>query len=114
MEWLLIAIALTLGISFACSLMESMILSTTVAEVEALKRDRPRQGAKLEELRTGIQETISTILTLNTIANTLGSVTIGGLATKLYGDAVLGLISAVLTVTILIFSEVLPKTIGVV
>lgn len=114
MEWLLIAIALTLGISFACSLMESMILSTTVAEVEALKRDHPRQGAKLEELRTGIQETISTILTLNTIANTLGSVTIGGLATKLYGDAVLGLISAVLTVTILIFSEVLPKTIGVV
>lgn len=113
MEWLVIAIVLTLGISFACSLMESLILSTTVAEVEALKRIRPRRGAKLERLKTEIQETISTILTLNTIANTLGSVFIGGLAITLYGEAVLGVVAAVLTLTILIFSEVLPKTIGV-
>ncbi len=113
MEWLALAIALTMGISFACSLMEALILSTTVAEIEALKRDHPRPGKLLESLKANIQETISTILTLNTIANTLGSVTIGALSTRLYGEAILGIISAALTLAILIFSEVLPKTIGV-
>ncbi len=113
MQWLVIAIALTLGISFVCSLMEALILSTTVTEVEALKRSRPRRGELLERLKINLEETISTILTLNTIANTLGSVTIGGLATKLYGEAVLGVISAVLTLGILVFSEVLPKNLGV-
>jgi CBS domain containing-hemolysin-like protein len=113
MQWLALAIALTLGISFLCSLMEALILSTTVTEVEALKRSRPRRGLLLERLKMNLEETISTILTLNTIANTLGSVTIGGLATKLYGEAVLGVISAVLTLGILVFSEVLPKNLGV-
>lgn len=113
MQWLAIAIALTLGISFLCSLMEALILSTTVSEVESLKKSQPRRGQLLERLKMNLEETISTILTLNTIANTLGSVTIGGLATKLYGEAVLGVISAVLTLGILIFSEVLPKNLGV-
>lgn len=109
-----IAILLTLGVSFLCSMLEAMILSTTVAEVEALKRDNPRRGAGLEQLRTGLEETISTILTLNTIANTLGSVIIGGLAIRLFGQAVLGVVSAGMTLAILIFSEVIPKNLGVV
>jgi CBS domain containing-hemolysin-like protein len=113
MQWLALAIFLTLGISFLCSLMEALILSTTVSEVESLKRSRPKRGEMLEKLKVNLEETISTILTLNTIANTLGSVTIGGLATKLYGQTVLGVISAVLTLAILIFSEVLPKNLGV-
>lgn len=113
MELLALAIALTLGVSFFCSLVESLILSTTVAEIEALKRDRPRRGERLEFLKTNLQETISTILTLNTAANTLGSVVIGGLTTRLYGDAYLGLMSGALTLAILVFSEVLPKNIGV-
>lgn len=113
MIWLAVAIFLTLSISFICSLMEALILSTTVTEVESLKRDRPKRGELLERLKVNLEETISTILTLNTIANTLGSVTIGGLATKLYGEAVLGVISAVLTLGILVFSEVLPKNLGV-
>jgi len=109
-----IAIILTLLVSFLCSMMEAMVLSTTVAEVEALKRDRPRRGIVLEQLRTGLEETISTILTLNTIANTLGSVIIGGLAIRLFGEAVLGIISGAMTLAILIFSEVIPKNLGVV
>lgn len=113
MHWLLTAIGFTLGVSFICSLLEAMILSTTVADVEALKRSRPRRGQLLETLKLSLDETISAILTLNTVANTLGSVTVGGLATKLYGDAVLGILSAGLTLAILIFSEVLPKNIGV-
>jgi CBS domain containing-hemolysin-like protein len=113
MTWLILAITLTLSVSFFCSLLEALILSTTVAEVEALKKARPRRGAKLEELKLGLDETISTILTLNTMANTLGSVIIGGLATQLFGEAILGALSGGLTLAILVFSEVLPKNIGV-
>jgi CBS domain containing-hemolysin-like protein len=113
MLWLVLAIVFTLGVSFACSLTEACILSTTVGEIEALKRRRPRRGQLLETLKVEIEDTISVILTLNTIANTLGSMIIGGLVTHLYGDAVLGIASAAMTFTILVFSEVLPKNIGV-
>jgi CBS domain containing-hemolysin-like protein len=108
-----IAIILTLGVSFICSMMEAMILSTTVGEVESLKKLRPKRGKALEQLRSGLNETISTILTINTIANTLGSITIGGMATTLFGHTALGIVSAVMTLAILIFSEVIPKNLGV-
>ena len=107
------AIIMTLGVSFMCSLMEALILSITVSEVEAIKKARPRRGAMLEQLNTQLDETISTILTLNTIANTLGSITIGGLAIELFGQTALGIISALMTFGILIFSEVIPKNLGV-
>jgi CBS domain containing-hemolysin-like protein len=113
MAWLTIAIICTLGISFVCSLMEALILSTTVAEIEGLKKERPRRGQTLEKLKLSLDETISTILTLNTIANTLGSVIIGGLATRLFGQTALGVISGALTFAILVFSEVLPKNLAI-
>ncbi|MBL9192007.1 MAG: HlyC/CorC family transporter [Opitutaceae bacterium] len=113
MTLLLTAIILTVSVSFICSLSEALILSTTVAEIESLKKARPQRGERLERLKLGLEETISTILTLNTMANTLGSVIIGGLATRMFGDAALGAISAALTIIILIFAEVLPKSIGV-
>jgi CBS domain containing-hemolysin-like protein len=113
MTLFLTAIAITVGVSFLCSLSEALILSTTVTEIESLKKRRPRRGELLERLKVSLEETISTILTLNTVANTLGSVIIGGLATRIWGDAILGLVSAVLTVVVLLFAEVLPKSIGV-
>lgn len=114
MLWLILAIVFTLGISFFCSLFEALVLSTTVSDIETLKKKSPVRGALMEELNNSLDETISAILTLNTVANTLGSVTIGGLTTRLFGDAVLGILSAGLTLAILIFSEVLPKNLGVV
>jgi CBS domain containing-hemolysin-like protein len=75
-----IAIALTLGLSAVCSLMEAFILSTTVSEVESLKKRHQRAGGMLERFKTGIDETSSAILTLNTIANTLGASIVGVLA----------------------------------
>lgn len=111
---LALAIAFTLGISFFCSLFEALVLSTTVADIETLKKKSPTRGAIMEELKHSLDETISAILTLNTVANTLGSVTIGGLTIKLFGDAALGILSAALTLAILVFSEVLPKNLGVV
>ncbi|MDR0902258.1 MAG: hemolysin family protein [Opitutaceae bacterium] len=108
------AIVLTLGCSFFCSVFEAMILSTTMAEIESLKQTRRHRGEILEKLKTRTDETIPAILTLNTIANTLGSVIIGGIATRLFGDAILGVVSVAITLSILIFSEVIPKNIGVV
>lgn len=108
-----LAVSLTLLVSFLCSLTEALILSSTTAEIEALKRLRPRRGTLLEQFRHNLDRTISTILTLNTIANTLGATIIGALAAKLFGDASIGIVSAVLTLAILIFSEVIPKNLGV-
>jgi CBS domain containing-hemolysin-like protein len=109
-----LAILFTLGVSFCCSFLEAMVLSTTVAEVESLKRTRPKRGALWEDHKSNLEDTISTILTLNTIANTLGSIIVGGLAIKLFGETILGIVSALMTFGILIFSEVIPKNLGVV
>ena len=109
-----IAVAATLLDSFLCSMTEALILSSTTAEIEGLKRVHAKRGELLEGFRHNIDRTISTILTLNTIANTLGATVIGALGTRLFGDAALGVISAGLTLGILIFAEVIPKNLGVV
>lgn len=114
MQWFILAIVATLAVSFVCSLMEAMILSTTVAEVEALKRDHAKSGQVLEKLKMGMEETISTILTLATIANAFGSATIGALGAHLFSERLLALIMAGFGVTLLVCSEVLPKNLGVV
>jgi CBS domain containing-hemolysin-like protein len=113
MFWLIVAIVLTLDVSFVCSLAEALILSTTIAEIEALKQRRPRHGELLEMLKMELDDTMSAVLTINTITNTLGSMIIGGLVTQLFGHVWLGAASGVMAFTILVFSEVLPKNIGV-
>jgi len=113
MVWLVLAIAATLVISFLCSLFEALVLSTTTAEIEALKKTHPRRGELLEALKGGLDQTISAILTLNTIANSLGSVLIGALAAHLFEETVLVAITVGFGVTLLVAGEVLPKTLGV-
>jgi CBS domain containing-hemolysin-like protein len=109
----ILAVAFTIGVSFLCSLLEAMFLSTTHAEVESLKKQHPRRGQLFEDSRLHMEETISSILTLNTIANTLGAVTVGGIATKLFGQAMLGVVSGLMTLAILVLAEVIPKNLGV-
>ncbi|MDB6167808.1 MAG: hypothetical protein JWM88_672, partial [Verrucomicrobia bacterium] len=113
MHWLVTAIILTITLSFVCSLFEAVVLSTTSADIQALKRLHPRRGELLEMIKHSLDQTISAILTLNTIANTLGAMLVGGLAAKLLDDTELGVLTGLLTVTILVFSEVLPKNLGV-
>jgi CBS domain containing-hemolysin-like protein len=113
MFWLVLAIIFTLSVTFVCSLTEALILSTTIAEIEALKHRRPKRGQLLELLKLGLGDTMSAILTLNTIAITLGSVVIGGLVAHLFGETLIAVASAAMTFTILVFSEVLPKNIGI-
>ena len=108
-----LAVAFTVSVSFVCSMLEALILSTTVTDIEALKRSRPKKGALLEKLKTDLPNTISAILTLNTIANTAGSVLVGGLATNIWGSSIVGWIMAALTFCILVFSEIIPKNLGV-
>lgn len=114
MLWLILAISVTLGVSFICSLLEAISLSTTTAEIEALKKSRPRRGQRLETIRHELDETISAILTLNTIANSLGSVGIGVLGAHLLDDRQLALLTVSFGIVLLIAAEVLPKNLGVV
>jgi CBS domain containing-hemolysin-like protein len=106
-------IIVTIGMSFFCSLMEAVILSTTAAEIQALKKARPRRGALLETLKREIDATISSILTLNTVANSLGSVGVGVLASRFYSNSTVLVITICFGAVLLLFSEVLPKNIGV-
>ena len=114
MPWLVLAIAVTLTVSFVCSLFEALVLSTTVAEIEALKKSRPARGQRLETIKLELDATISAILTLNTIANGLGSVVIGALGAHLLGDKWLAVLTVAFGTVLLVGAEVLPKNIGVV
>jgi CBS domain containing-hemolysin-like protein len=115
MSWLILAIIVTLTVSFVCSLFEALVLSTTTAEIEALKKSRPRRGQRLEMIKQELDKTISTILTLNTIANGLGSVVIGALGAHLFAsDRVLIVFTLCFGAVLLVGAEVLPKNIGVV
>jgi CBS domain containing-hemolysin-like protein len=114
MHWLILAIAVTLTVSFFCSLFEALVLSTTVAEIEALKKTHPRRGQRLEQIKYELDETISAILTLNTIANGLGSVVIGVLGAHLFPDKLLAVLTVAFGAVLLVGAEVLPKNIGVV
>lgn len=107
------AVFFTLGVSALCSVLEAMLLSTRSIEVDQLRRKSPRAAQLLEILRADLEGTIASILTINTVANTLGSITVGALATQIFGSWWLGIISALMTLGILFFSEILPKNIGV-
>jgi CBS domain containing-hemolysin-like protein len=113
MQWLVLAIAATLAVSFTCSILESVILSTTVAEIEALKQSRPRRGQTLELLKVEIDATMSAILTMNTVANGVGSVIVGAFSTRFLGPKGIAVVTPIFAVLLLVGAEVLPKNIGV-
>jgi CBS domain containing-hemolysin-like protein len=110
-----LAIAFTIGVSALCSILEAMILSTTTAEIEGLKKTHPKRGEKLEKYKIELAETSSAILSLNTIANTLGATMVGGLAVKIWPEDanILFKVSAAMALAILFFSEIIPKNMGV-
>ncbi|MFC1601463.1 hemolysin family protein [Candidatus Sumerlaeota bacterium] len=111
---LVIAICVAVFVSAACSLFEAVLYSIPLSAVEALAATGHRSGKVLRELRRQIDRPISAILSLNTIANTAGAAAAGYYAGEVFGSKWLGLFSAVFTFVILIFSEVIPKTAGVV
>lgn len=109
---LIIYIAIALGFSFICSVAEAVILSVSSAYISLMEREGKPTGKLLRDLSVDINKPLSAILTLNTIAHTMGAAGAGAQAAVVFGDAYLGVISAVLTLLILVFSEIIPKTLG--
>ena len=101
-----------LGISFLCSLLESFILSVTHAHISLVSKDRPALGKKLSHFKENINQPLSAILSLNTIANTIGAASVGAITLVEFGSNWVAIMSGILTLCILIFSEIIPKTVG--
>jgi CBS domain containing-hemolysin-like protein len=103
---------IAVGISFICSILEAVLLSLTPAYIKVLKEQKPKVGKLLEQQKKDIDKSIGAILTLNTFAHTLGAAGVGSEAVKMFGEEYMFYISAILTILILVFSEIIPKTIG--
>ena len=107
---------IALVFSFLCSVFEAVLLSVRRPYIETQKDDKPKNAAVWDNLANNINSPLSAILILNTVAHTVGAAGVGAQAMKIFGDAPLtmGIISAVLTLLILILSEIIPKTLGAV
>ena len=103
---------LALFVSFLCSVMESVLLSTTVSFLNVKEESGYKAASIFIRLKNDIDKPLSAILSLNTIAHTIGAAGVGAQATKMFGELYFGIISAILTLMILVFSEIIPKTIG--
>lgn len=112
MTLLIIYILVALGFSFLCSIAEAVLLSVTSTYIALMeKEDRP-SAPVLRALKDDISKPLAAILTLNTIAHTVGAAGAGAQAAAVFGNAYVGVASAILTFMILVFSEIIPKTLG--
>jgi len=112
--WLLaISFALAVGISSLCSLTEAVLYSVSWSYIETLRKKGKKTGDILFQLKSNIDRPITAILTLNTVANTAGASIAGAAAISVFGEKNLYIFSIVFTLTILFFSEIIPKTVGV-
>ncbi|WP_103018930.1 CNNM domain-containing protein [Salinibacter altiplanensis] len=114
MGLLLLYVALAIAVSFLCSMMEAVLLSVTPSYVAALEREGGAVGAQLHQFKEDVDRPLAAILSLNTIAHTVGAAGVGAQATVVFGEAYTGIIAGVLTLLILVFSEIIPKTLGAV
>lgn len=101
-----------LAISFLCSVLEAVLLSTPMSFITAKEQEGKKSATLLKNLKNSVDRPVGAILSLNTIAHTIGSAGVGAEVTRIWGDEWFGLASVVLTLLILIFSEIIPKTIG--
>lgn len=113
---LLLYLGLALGVSFLCSLAEAGILSVPVSHGRYLASQGKRSGERLEKMKKDIDRPLAAILTLNTIAHTVGAIGVGAQSKVVFGDEGYGvfIVSAVTTLLVLVLSEILPKTLGAV
>lgn len=110
---LLIAFAvLSIAFSFLCSILEASLLSVTPSYIASLKKENPPLFQRLRRLKDDIEDPLAAILTLNTVAHTVGATGVGAQVAVVFGEVWLGAASAAMTLAILILSEIIPKTIG--
>ena len=112
MTLLLAYFFLALILSFLCSLLEAVLLSTPGSYASILSKQNAQDGERLERFKENINRPLAAILTLNTFAHTLGAAGVGAQTLELYGEGSVALASGILTLLILVFSEIIPKTIG--
>ena len=99
-------------LSALCSMLESTLLSTPLSYITGLEEQGVKGAHRLKKLKLNPDRPISAILCLNTIANTVGASIVGSLVYEVYGDPLVGVFSTIFTFLILIFAEIIPKTIG--
>ncbi|MBO6584548.1 MAG: HlyC/CorC family transporter [Gracilimonas sp.] len=112
MGLLIFYLILAIGVSFLCSILEAVLLSITPSFVAVLEREDAKSGKILRDLKQDIDRPLSAILSLNTIAHTVGAAGVGAQAQVVFGNAYVSITSAILTLLILVFSEIIPKTLG--
>jgi len=112
MSTLLLYFFLALGISFLCSLLESVLLSMSPTYINVLMKKHPTSGKLLNKLKENINRPLAAILSLNTISHTVGAAGVGAVTYDILGTKWVAIMSGILTLSILIFSEIFPKTIG--
>lgn len=112
MTWLIVYISLALIVSFLCSVSEAVLLSIRRSYVHSLAEEKPQTAKMLTGLLEKLDQPLSAILSLNTIAHTVGAAGAGSQAAVVFGDAMVGVFSGVLTLAILVLSEIIPKTLG--
>jgi len=109
---LLFYLILVLIVSFLCSIMEAVLLSIPLSYLKAKELKGKTTATVLIELKQNIDKPISAIVSLNTIAHTVGAAGVGVQAVKVFGEMYFGIVSAILTILILVLTEIIPKTIG--
>lgn len=107
------AVSVVLVVSFLCSIFESVLLSVTRPQIEVLARDGRRAGSLLASFKENIDVPIAAILILNTAAHTIGAAVAGASYTAVFNPNTLWLFSIVFTLAVLLFTEIIPKTLGV-
>ena len=112
MTLLLIYLTLAVGVSFVCSILEAVLLSITPSYVESVAAQHPKRSKVLVIVKERLDQSISSILILNTFAHTMGAAGVGSQAAYIFGARWETLIAVLLTLVILYFSEIIPKTIG--
>lgn len=112
MTLLIIYLAIAIGVSFLCSILEAVLLSVTPSYVQKMTVERPRASVMLSKVKEHLDESLSSILILNTFAHTMGAAGVGSQALQVFGAKWETLIAVLLTLAILYFSEIIPKTLG--
>ena len=101
-----------LAVSFLCSVLEAVLLSTPVSYISMKESQGVKDASLLMKYKTNVDRPVAAILTLNTVAHTIGAAGVGSESVKVFGEAYFGIISAILTLLILVLSEIIPKTVG--
>ena len=114
MTELILAMSFAIGFSFICSLLEAVLYSVPMSQVETLAQSGSISGKLLKKFRQDVDAPLAAILSLNTIAHTVGAAMAGAAAADVLGAEALGYFSVVFTLAVLLFSEIIPKTAGVV